>query len=70
METQDMMFENWLEGINPDRCFWAQHGKFANCFLMVIRIFYESGTPAMEEMGNPCIIITNIIDIHMASFAG
>ena len=51
-----MKFENWGGGIDPDRCYWTEHGSFAKYFLNVIRIFYESGPPAMEEMGESCCV--------------
>ncbi len=46
-----MMFDDWNEDVTPDRTYWAESGKYSNCFLMVIRIFYEAGPPAMEEIG-------------------
>ena len=63
-----MKFHEWGVGVDPDESCWVESVKFNLSFLVVIRVFYELGPPACEEIGlfcSPpdCIIIIIIIII-------
>ena len=51
MESQEMKFRNWNDGVDPDKSSWLQSGDFTTSFLFVIRVFYEVGQPLYEEIG-------------------
>ena len=51
IETQDMKFHTWTENVDPDETYWSEAGKHGTYFLNVIRIFFEHGPPANEEIG-------------------
>ena len=52
IETQDMKFRTWGNEVDPDKSYWYEGGKETVFYLNVIRVFYESGHPAYEEIGN------------------
>ena len=51
VESQEMKFRNWNDGVDPDKSSWLQSGDFTTSFLFVIRVFYEVGQPLYEEIG-------------------
>ena len=51
VETQDMKFHSWTGKVDADESFWYEEGKYGTYFLNIIRLFYEHGTPAYEEVG-------------------
>lgn len=51
VETQDMKFKTWSNEVDPDKSYWSEYGKETVFYLNVIRLFYESGPPAYEEIG-------------------
>ena len=51
VESQEMKFHEWGCGVDPDESCWVESVKFNLSFLVVIRIFYEVGPPAYEEIG-------------------
>jgi hypothetical protein len=51
IETLNFRFGKWKGGIDPDECYWNGMGQTEIHFLNVIRIFFEAGPPAMEEIG-------------------
>jgi hypothetical protein len=46
-----MKFHEWGVGVDPDESCWVESVKFNVSFLVVIRVFYELGPPACEEIG-------------------
>ena len=50
IESQEMKFHEW--GVDPDESCWVECVKFNLSFLVVIRLFYDMGQPAYEEIGN------------------
>lgn len=46
-----MKFHEWGVGVDPDESCWVESVKFNVSFLVVIRVFYEVGMPAFEEIG-------------------
>ena len=46
-----MKFHEWGVGVDPDESCWVESVKFNVSFLVVIRLFYEIGSPAYEEIG-------------------
>jgi len=46
-----MKFHEWGVGVDPDESCWVESVKFNLSFLVVIRVFYELGPPACEEIG-------------------
>ena len=46
-----MKFHEWGVGVDPDESCWVESVKFNISFLVVIRVFYEVGPPAYEEIG-------------------
>lgn len=46
-----MKFHEWGVGVDPDESCWVESVKFNLSFLVVIRVFYEIGPPACEEVG-------------------
>ena len=46
-----MKFHEWGVGVDPDESCWVESVKFNLSFLVCIRIFYESGATAFEEIG-------------------
>ncbi len=55
-----MKFSIIEDGVDPDLCFWRESGEYNKCFINVIRIYYEVGSPAMEEIGF-CFIHFNFL---------
>ena len=51
VETQDMKFYTWDSAIDPDGTFWRESGRYSDYFLNIIRVFYEAGPPAHEQIG-------------------
>jgi len=51
IESQEMKFHEWGVGVDPDESCWVESVKFNLSFLVVIRVFYELGPPACEEIG-------------------
>lgn len=51
VESQEMKFHEWGCGVDPDESCWVESVKYNLSFLVVIRIFYEVGPPAYEEIG-------------------
>lgn len=51
VESQEMKFHEWGVGVDPDESCWVESVKFNISFLVVIRVFYEVGPPAYEEVG-------------------
>ncbi len=51
VETQDMKFHSWTGDVDADESFWYEEGKYGTYFLNIIRLFYEQGTPAYDEVG-------------------
>jgi len=54
IESQEMKFHEWGVGVDPDESCWVESVKFNVSFLVVIRVFYEIGSPACEEIGGCC----------------
>ncbi|KAK8756468.1 hypothetical protein V5799_000827 [Amblyomma americanum] len=50
VETQEMKVPSYSD-FDPDRSFWTEHGGRNKLFLFVIRVFYELGPAACEEIG-------------------
>jgi hypothetical protein len=46
-----MKFHEWGLGVDPDESCWVESVKYNVSFLVVIRIFYELGCSACEEIG-------------------
>ncbi len=46
-----MKFHSWTGQVDADESFWYEEGKYGTYFLNIIRLFYEQGTPAYEEVG-------------------
>ena len=46
-----MKFKEYKGSVDPDESFWREYGERSTYFLVVIRIFYEVGNPAYEEIG-------------------
>ena len=46
-----MKFHEWGVGVDPDESCWVESVKYNISFLVVIRVFYEIGTPTFEEIG-------------------
>ena len=46
-----MKFHSWTGNVDADESFWYEEGKYGTYFLNIIRLFYEQGTPAYEEVG-------------------
>ena len=46
-----MKFHEWGLGVDPDESCWVESVKFNLSFLVVIRVFFELGVPAYEEIG-------------------
>ncbi|KAI0231165.1 hypothetical protein LSAT2_018495 [Lamellibrachia satsuma] len=51
VESQEMKFHEWGVGVDPDESCWVESVKFNVSFLVVIRVFFETGTSAYEEIG-------------------
>ena len=51
IETLDVKFEEWTGTVNPDESKWIERGERATGFLNIIRLFYEGGPPANEQLG-------------------
>ncbi|XP_067141148.1 uncharacterized protein [Centruroides vittatus] len=50
IESQEMKLPSW-SNFDPDRSSWTEHGRGQTHFLFVVRIFFEYGPPAAEEIG-------------------
>ena len=46
-----MKFKTWGNEVDPDKSYWYEYGKETVFYLNVIRVFYEGGPPAYEEIG-------------------
>ena len=46
-----MKFHDWGVGVDPDKSCWVESVKYNLSFLVVIRVFYEIGAHAFEEIG-------------------
>ena len=66
VETQDMKFHSWTGKVDADESFWYEEGKYGTYFLNIIRLFYEHGTPAYEEVGES---LANFIHLLSHSLA-
>ena len=51
VESQEMKFHEWGVGVDPDESCWVESVKFNVSFLVVIRVFFEAGESAYEEIG-------------------
>ena len=51
VESQEMKFHEWGVGVDPDESCWVESVKFNVSFLVVIRVFFEAGASAFEEIG-------------------
>jgi len=51
VESQEMKFHEWGLGVDPDESCWVESVKFNLSFLVVIRVFFELGPHACEEIG-------------------
>jgi hypothetical protein len=51
IESQEMKFHEWGMGVDPDESCWVESVKYNVSFLVVIRVFYEHGCSACEEIG-------------------
>jgi len=51
VESQEMKFHEWGMDVDPDESFWVESVKFNVSFLVVIRVFFEFGLSACEEIG-------------------
>ena len=63
IESQEMKFHEWGVGVDPDESCWVESVKFNLSFLVVIRVFYELGPPACEEIGqfeHPLVSIDSV----------
>ena len=72
IESQEMKFHEWGVGVDPDESCWVESVKFNLSFLVVIRVFYELGPPACEEIGK--VTSTNLSlcrkTMYMSGFYG
>ena len=46
-----MKFKTWSNEVDPDKSYWSEYGNETVFYLNVIRLFYEAGPPAYEEIG-------------------
>lgn len=60
IESQEMKFHEWGVGVDPDESCWVESVKFNLSFLVVIRVFYELGPPACEEIGCADFVPSNL----------
>ncbi|XP_064633540.1 uncharacterized protein LOC135491515 isoform X2 [Lineus longissimus] len=51
VETQEMKYKEFSNGLDPDKSYSAEGNKCVEYFLVCIRIFYVSGAPTYEEIG-------------------
>jgi len=51
IESQEMKFHEWGMDVDPDESCWVESVKFNVSFLVVIRVFFELGFSACEEIG-------------------
>lgn len=51
VETQEMKFHEWGVGVDPDESCWVESVRFNISYLIVVRVFYELGPSAFEEIG-------------------
>jgi len=51
IESQEMKFHEWGMDVDPDESCWVESVKFNVSFLVVIRVFFEHGFSACEEIG-------------------
>jgi len=51
VESQEMKFHEWGMDVDPDESCWVESVKFNVSFLVVIRVFFEFGFSACEEIG-------------------
>lgn len=61
IESQEMELPSW-SNFDPDRSSWTEHGRCATHYLFVVRIFFECGAPAGEEIG-----IADFIPVMLAN---
>ncbi|CAH1793715.1 unnamed protein product [Owenia fusiformis] len=51
IETQEMKFSSYKEnGIDPDKTSWLEYGENSQYYLFVVRVFYQLGQPAHEQV--------------------
>ena len=64
-----MKFHEWGVGVDPDESCWVESVKYNISFLVVIRVFYEIGTPAFEEIGTNSYLFTiNFLSIKILAY--
>ena len=51
-----MKFHEWGMDVDPDESCWVESVKFNVSFLVVIRVFFEHGFSACEEIGQLMLV--------------
>jgi len=51
LETEEIKMSEWRGSVDADKTSWSTWGDRGIIYVMVIRLFYEVGPPAMEEIG-------------------
>ena len=49
VETQEMKFSHWNNGVDPDQSCWIERGKAHVFFLIVLRVFYEMSNEICQQ---------------------
>ncbi|ESO08151.1 hypothetical protein HELRODRAFT_169891 [Helobdella robusta] len=55
-----MKFHEWGVGVDPDESCWVESVKFNISFLVIVRVFFEIGPPAYEEIGCADFVPNNL----------
>ena len=51
VETQELKYKEYSQGLDPDKNFWTENGKYIDSYIVMVRIFYISGATTYEEIG-------------------
>ncbi|KAK2192381.1 hypothetical protein NP493_30g00029 [Ridgeia piscesae] len=51
LETQDIKLYTWTGSIDPEESCWVETSQQRKTFINIIRLFYEAGPPAYEQIG-------------------
>jgi len=51
LETQDIKLYTWTGSIDPEESYWVETSQQRKTFINIIRLFYEAGPPAYEQIG-------------------
>jgi len=58
-----MKFHEWGMDVDPDESCWVESVKFNVSFLVVIRVFFELGFSACEEIGRFVFVFTRSVTL-------